>query len=138
MTPVGVIKKRGNKTVVANRDGEFDASIPFTEIRKFISNDFLRWKLGRTIHENGDEYVFTSYEDFIRAAFYVLLRKARVSAEDAAKAALLLKINEVDAVVGSLFLRLYVYRNAGDMDAYRRAVDIYVDIAKAYARLTDL
>lgn len=138
MTPVGVIKKRGNKTVVANRDGEFETSIPFTEIREFISNDFLRWKLGRTIHENGDEYVFMSYEDFIRAAFYILLRKGRVGREDAVKATLLLKINEVDAVVGNLFLRLYVYRSVGDMDAYRRAVDIYVDIAKTYARLATL
>jgi len=139
MTPVGVIKKRGNKTVVANRDGEFEATIPFSEISEFITGGFLRWKLGRSIiHENGDEYVFTSYEDFVRAAYYVLLRKGKVSREEAAKAALLLKLNEVDAVVGGLFLRLYVYKSEGDMDACRRAVAMYVDIAKAYAKLVTL
>ena len=138
MTPVGSIKKRGNKTVVANRDGVFETSIPFSEIREFINGDFLRWKVGRTIHENGDEYVFTSYEDFNRAAYYILLRKGRLNREEAAKAALELKSNEVEAVVGGLFLRLYIYRDVGDEDAYRRAVDIYVDIAKAYAKLATL
>ena len=138
MTPVGVIKKRGNRTVVANQDGEFEASIPFDEIREFVSNGFLRWKVGRSIRENGDEYVFTSYEDFVRAAYYVLLRKGKVSKEEAAKAAMLLKLNEVDAVVGGLFLRLYIYKNEGDVDACRRAVAMYVDIAKAYAKLAGL
>ena len=138
MPPVGVIKKRGSKTVVVNSDGEFEATIPFSEIREFITGGFLRWKVGRSIHENGDEYVFTSYEDFVRAAYYVLLRKGRVSREEAAKAALLLKLNEVDAVVGGLFLRLYIYKSSGDVDACRRAVVLYVDIAKAYARLAGL
>lgn len=138
MTPVGSIKKRGNRTVVMNRDGEFEASIPFSEVREFINGYFLKWNVGRSIHENGDEYVFTSYEDFIRAAYYILLRKGRVPKEEAAKTALLLKINEVDAVVGGLFLRLYIARSNGDEDAYRRAVEIYVDIAKTYARLAGL
>jgi hypothetical protein len=61
-----------------------------------------------------------------------------VPKEEAAKTALLLKINEVDAVVGGLFLRLYIARSNGDEDAYRRAVEIYVDIAKTYARLAGL
>ena len=138
MAPIGVIKKHGNRTLVASRDGEFEATIPFSEIREFITGDFLRWKVGKSIHENGDEYVFTSYEDFVRAAYYVLLRKGRVSREEAAKAALLLKLNEVDAVVGGLFLRLYIYRSSGDMDTCRRVVAMYVDIAKAYARLAGL
>jgi hypothetical protein len=134
---IGVIKKRGNKTVVANRDGEFETSIPFDEVREFIYG-FMQWKVGRSIRENGDEYVFTSYEDFVRAAYYVLLRKGRVNKEEATKAAQLLKLNEVDAVVGGLFLRLYIYKSAGDMDAYRSAVAVYVDIAKAYAKLASL
>jgi len=138
MTPVGVIKKRGSRTVVANRDGEFEAAIPFSEIREFISSGFLKWKVGRTIYENGDEYLFTSYEDFNRAAVYVLLRKGRLNREGAAKVASHLKSNEVEAIVGGLFLRLYIYRSAGDEHAYRRAVDIYVDIAKSYAELADL
>jgi len=138
MTPVGSIKKRGNKTVVVNRDGEFETSIPFSEIREFITSGFLKWKVGRTIYENGDEYIFTSYEDFNRAAYYILLRKGRLNREEAAKAALRLKSNEVEAVVGGLFLRLCIYRSMGDEDAYRRAVDIFVDIAKSYAELADL
>ncbi|MFZ8811162.1 MAG: hypothetical protein ACO2PN_24040 [Pyrobaculum sp.] len=138
MTSVGVIRKRGNRTVVANRDGEFEATIPFSEIREFITGDFLRWKVGRTIYENGDEYLFTSYEDFNRAAVYVLLRKGRLNRESAAKVALHLKSNEVEAIVGGLFLRLYIYRNADDEYAYRRVVDIFVNIAKAYAELATL
>jgi len=136
MAPVGSIKKRGNKTVVANKDGEFEASIPFAEVREFINGDFLRWKVGRTIHENGDEYVFTSYEDFNRAAYYVLLRKGRTPKEEAAKAALRIYGNEVEAVVGGLFLRIYIAKSNGDEDSYRRVVDAFVDIAKAYAKLT--
>ena len=106
MTPVGSIKKRGNKTVVVNRDGEFETSIPFNEIREFITSGFLKWKVGRTIYENGDEYLFMSYEDFNRAAVYVLLRKGRLNRESAAKVASHLKSNEVEAIVGGLVLRL--------------------------------
>jgi hypothetical protein len=138
MTPVGVIKKKNGRVVVSTNDGELEAAIPFSEIREFITGDFLRYKVGRTIHENGDEYIFTSYEDFNRAAVYVLLRKGRMNRGDAAKAALFLKSNEVEAVVGGLFLRLYIYRSAGDEDVYRRAVDIFVNIAKAYAELATL
>ncbi len=138
MAPVGVIKKRNGRVVVSTNDGEFEAAIPYTEIKNFIDGGFLKWKIGKTVYENGDEYVFTSYEEFNRAAVYVLLRKGRLNREDAAKAALYLKSNEVEAVVGGLFLRLYIYRSAGDEDAYRRAVDVFVDIAKAYAKLADL
>ncbi len=131
----GVIKKKGGKIVISTNDGEFDASIPFEEIREFITKSHLRWKLGKYIHENGDEYVFTEFEEFARAVVYILLRKGRLTKEEADKASLLLKTSEADAIAGGLFLRLFDCRINGDKEECRRIVGIFVDIAKAYARL---
>jgi len=135
MAPAGVIKKRGGRTVVATSDGEFEAAIPFDEIREFIVNGHLRWKLGKYIHDNGDEYVFTAFEAFARAVVYILLRKGRLSREEAYNASLWLKTSEVDAITGGLFLRLLDCKIDGDKDRCRQAVSVFVDIAKAYARL---
>jgi hypothetical protein len=131
----GVIKKKGGKIVISTDDGEFDASIPFEEIREFITKSHLRWKLGKYIHENGDEYVFTAFEEFARAVVYILLRKGRLAKEEADKASLLLKTSEADAIAGGLFLRLFDCRINGDKEECRRVVNAFVDIAKAYARL---
>jgi len=135
MTPTGVIKKRGSRIAVITNDGEFEAAIPFEEIREFITKSHLKWKLGKYIHENGDEYIFTAFEEFSRAVVYILLRKARLSREEADKASLLLKTSEVDAVVGGLFLRLFDCKLTGDKEECRRIVGVFVDIAKAYAHL---
>jgi len=135
MTPTGVIKKKGGRVAVSTSDGEFEASIPFEEVREFITKSHLRWKLGRYIHENGDEYIFTAFEEFSRAVVYILLRKARLSREEADKASMWLKTSEVDAVVGGLFLRLFDCKLSGDREECRRIVNAFVDIAKAYARL---
>jgi hypothetical protein len=135
MTPVGVIKKSRGRIAVSTNDGEFEAAIPFDEIREFIAKSHLRWKLGKYIHENGDEYVFTTFEEFARAVVYILLRKARLSREEADRASLMLKTSEVDAIVGGLFLRLFDCRINGDKEECRRIVGVFVDIAKAYARL---
>ncbi len=135
MTPVGVIKKKGGRVVVSTNDGEFEAAIPFDEVREFITKSHLRWKLGKYIHENGDEYVFTAFEEFSRAVVYILLRKARLSREEADKASLWLKTSEVDSIVGGLFLRLFDCKLSGDKEECKRIVNVFVDIAKAYARL---
>ena len=135
MPPVGVIKKKGGRVVVATNDGEFEAAIPFEEIREFINNGHLRWKLGKYIHDNGDEYVFTAFEEFSRAVVYILLRKARLNKEEAYKASLWLKTSEVDSIVGGLFLRLFDYKLNNDKEGCRRVVSIFVEIAKAYAKL---
>jgi len=135
MTPTGVIKKRGSRIAVITNDGEFEAAISFDEIRDFITKSHLKWKLGKYIHENGDEYIFTAFEEFSRAVVYILLRKARLSREEADKASLLLKTSEVDAVVGGLFLRLFDCKLTDDKEECRRIVGVFVDIAKAYARL---
>jgi hypothetical protein len=135
MAPFGVIKKRGNKTVVETKDGAFEASIPFEEVREFINSGALRWKVGKYIIENGNEYVFTSYEEFDRAAFYVLLRKGKVPKKEAGHAAEFLKSSEVDAVVGGLFLRLLDCNLTNDPIGCRRTVAAFIDIAKAYAKL---
>ncbi|MFZ8810873.1 MAG: hypothetical protein ACO2PN_22540 [Pyrobaculum sp.] len=135
MTPVGLIKKKSGRVAVSTNDGEFEAAIPFEEIRDFITKSHLKWKIGKYIHENGDEYIFTAFEEFSRAVVYILLRKARLSREEADKASLLLKTSEVDAVVGGLFLRLFDCKLAGDKEECRRVVNVFVDIAKAYARL---
>ena len=45
---------------------------------------------------------------------------------------------DADSLLDCVFLRLYIYRSDGDEEAYRRTVDIYVDIAKAYAKLAAL
>jgi hypothetical protein len=135
MTPTGVIKKRGGRVVVETRDGEFEAAIPFEEVQEFITKSHLRWKLGKYIHENGGEYVFTAFEEFSRAVVYILLRKARLSREEADKASLLLKTSEVDSIVGGLFLRLFDCKLTGDKEECRRIVNAFVEIAKAYAKL---
>ncbi|MFZ8809623.1 MAG: hypothetical protein ACO2PN_16160 [Pyrobaculum sp.] len=135
MAPVGTIKKKNGRVVVSTSDGEFEASIPFEEVREFLTRSHLRWKLGRYIHENGDEYIFTSFEEFSRTAIYILLRKGRLSREEADKASLLLKTSEVDAVVGGLFLRLFDCKLVNDRDECKRIVGVFVDIAKAYAKL---
>jgi len=135
MTPVGAIKKRNGRVVVSTNDGEFEAAIPFDEIREFITKSHLRWKLGRYIIESGDEYIFTAFEEFSRAVVYILLRKGRLSREEADKASLLLKTSEVDSIAGGLFLRLFDCKLSGDKEECRRVVSIFVDIAKAYARL---
>jgi hypothetical protein len=135
MTPTGSIKKKGGRVVVETKDGEFEAAIPFEEIREFIANGHLKWKLGKYIYENGDEYVFTAFEEFSRAVVYILLRKARLNKEEAYNASLWLKTSEVDAVVGGLFLRLLDCKIDGDKDRCRRVVNAFVEIAKAYAKL---
>ncbi len=135
MTPVGTIKKKNNRIIVTTSDGEFEAAIPFDEIREFITKSHLKWKTGKYIHENGDEYVFTAFEEFSRAVVYILLRKARLSREEADKASLWLKTSEVDSIVGGLFLRLFDCKLNNDKDECRRVVNVFVDIAKAYARL---
>ncbi len=135
MTPVGVIKKKGGRVVVSTNDGEFEAAIQFDEIREFITKSHLRWKIRKYIHENGDEYVFTAFEEFSRAVVYILLRKGRLSREEADKASLWLKTSEVDSIAGGLFLRLFDCKLSGDKEECKRIVNVFVDIAKAYARL---
>ncbi len=135
MTPTGVIKKRGGRVAVSTNDGEFEAAISFEEVREFITRSHLRWKLGKYIHDKGDEFVFTAFEVFARAVVYILLRKGRLSREEADKASLWLKTSEADAIVGGLFLRLFDCRLSGDKEECRRVVSVFVDIAKAYARL---
>ncbi len=135
MTPVGTIKKKNNRIIVTTSDGEFEAAIQFDEIREFITKSHLKWKLRKYIHENGDEYIFTAFEEFSRAVVYILLRKARLSREEADKASLWLKTSEVDAIAGGLFLRLFDCKIDGDKDRCKQIVNIFVDIAKAYARL---
>ena len=68
MNPTGSIKKKGGRVVVETKDGEFEVAIPFEEIRELLNDGYMKWKLGKYIHENGDEYVFTSFEEFSRAA----------------------------------------------------------------------
>ncbi len=135
MTPVGVIKKRGNRVAVITNDGEFEAAISYDEIREFITGGYLRWKLGRYIHENGGEFVFTAFEEFARVVVYVLLRKARLSREEADKASMWLKTSEVDSIAGGLFLRLLDCKLDGNKEECKRIVSVFVDIAKAYSRL---
>jgi hypothetical protein len=135
MNPTGSIKKKGGRVVVETKDGEFEATIPFEEIRELLNDGYMKWKLGKYIHENGDEYVFTSFEEFSRAAVYILLRKARLNKEEAYKASLWLKTSEVDAITGGLFLRLFDCKINNDKEECRRVVNAFVDVAKAYAKL---